>query len=120
VESRFGTNKYWNLALDLYPRFTLGGDAPINASLTVGYGFSFTSRFWRVSGSLGPSIVRGWDYVGQNTEYESYFTVGGSGRAQGYFTPIPEFGVGLELLGIYNSHSSISGVRPSIFFQRTF
>jgi len=117
---KFGSDRYWNIALDLNTPFTLGGGTSyIGKSLSVGYGLSFAKRFVRISASIGPAVVWGYDWNYSEYQDHTYTSLGLNGRGQIYFTPIPEFGIGLEVVGSYDKFVNGYCQRPTIFFQRT-
>ena len=119
IISKHGTKKYLNIALDLNIPFTFGGSSLMSKSLSVGYGSQYIDRFVRYSASAGPAIIWGYDWSESDYHDYSYTKLGLIGHAQFYFTPIKEFGVGLEIVGSYDMITSGYGIKPSIFFQRT-
>ncbi len=117
VSANYGRVHILQLAFHGSEEFSIGDRAAGVKSIFLGYCFSSASRFTRAAFSAGPAIVFGKRRVDDRYKLDDFRTIGFEVNCQSIFTPLTEFGLGLDFYFNFNSKQNAGGVSLIIVLE---
>lgn len=109
------------LAINANEEFTLGNRATSVNAVSVSLGRTRADRWSRRAAFIGPAFVWGWSRIDRTrpdrSDRNRYYTGGLTGNVQLFFTPVMEFGIGIDVYGNLNPQMSVAGVRLVLLIE---
>ena len=110
ISANFGREEVWQFACHTNSDFFYGNNPDDVTSLSINYGTSIVSEFYRKAVTAGPAYVFGKDYNKSHQETESFATLWLIMNLQLILTSIKEIGIGIDVFTNINFEKTVSGV----------